>query len=421
MSSSNAHSEAEPSPPPFLTLREAVPDVIAEPAALSSAIDKLAEGYGPVAIDAERASGYRYSSRAYLIQLRREGAGTFLIDPIKFPHLQPLNDALEQTEWVVHAATQDLPCLREVGLQPARLFDTELAARLLGFPKVGLASLVEELLGYRMRKAYSAADWSQRPLPQPWLRYAALDVEVLVEIRNQLQERLDAAQKSEWAQQEFDALLAYTPPEQPDRWRRTSGIQKARSPRALAAVKHLWFARDEVAAAIDISPKRLLPDKAIMEAVTAGARTSAQLRQLPSFKRARARQYLSRWSQALQAAAALPESELPSRARQASGPPQPRRWSDQDPVAGTRLQLARKGLDAASQKHEVPVENLMRPSVVRHVLWQPPKVDASQLYQAVANQMARLGARPWQINVVAPIVCGAIAQAELEVGQQPGA
>src|SRR3954447_11279219 len=132
---------------PLLELRDGLPPLTDTPPALADACAALAAATGPVAIDAERASRYRYSSRAYLIQLRREGAGTFLVDPIGFDSLDPLQEALAGTEWILHAATQDLACLTEVGLVPSALFDTEPAGRLLGYPRVGLATLVETLLG----------------------------------------------------------------------------------------------------------------------------------------------------------------------------------------------------------------------------------------------------------------------------------
>ena len=156
-------------------------------------------GSGPVAVDAERASGYRYGQRAYLVQLRREGAGTALIDPVACPDLSGLGEALSGVEWVLHAATQDLPCLREIGMVPTRLFDTELAGRLAGFPRVGLGAMVEGVLGFVLEKGHSAVDWSTRPLPEPWLRYAALDVELLVDLRDALEKELDRQGKLEWA------------------------------------------------------------------------------------------------------------------------------------------------------------------------------------------------------------------------------
>src|SRR5689334_2877653 len=188
----------EEPPDPLLALREPLPDVVETVPALEQSSAAIAAGSGPVAIDAERASGYRYSARAYLIQLRREGAGTHLIDPTAFETIQPLIDALEGTEWILHAATQDLPCLNEIGLHPTALFDTELAGRLLGYPRVGLGTLVETVLGQRLAKEHSAADWSTRPLPRPWLEYAALDVEVLVELRDALETELVEAGKDEW-------------------------------------------------------------------------------------------------------------------------------------------------------------------------------------------------------------------------------
>ena len=193
----------------------------------------MAAGSGPVAIDAERASGYRYSTRAYLIQLRREGSTTALIDPIAFDTLDPLQEVIEDTEWILHAATQDLPCLGELGLRPQRLFDTELAGRLLGYPRVGLATLVETILGSRLAKEHSAVDWSTRPLPVPWLEYAALDVEVLIELRDALAAELEAAGKAEWARQEFDHLRGFEFTPRVDAWRRTSGLHRVRGRRAL--------------------------------------------------------------------------------------------------------------------------------------------------------------------------------------------
>jgi ribonuclease D len=212
---------------PLLTLRDGLPPVSDTDVSLRRAASAIAEGTGPVAIDAERASGYRYSNRAYLIQVRREGSGSWLIDPIGLSTLAPLQEALEGAEWILHAATQDLPCLAEVGLRPTALFDTELAGRLLGHPRVGLATLVETVLGHRMKKEHSAVDWSTRPLPTPWLEYAALDVELLVELRDALHAELVEAGKLDWALQEFDALRHFVPTPRVDAWRRTSGLHRS--------------------------------------------------------------------------------------------------------------------------------------------------------------------------------------------------
>src|SRR5215468_5413932 len=192
---------------PLVEPRDGTPAPIADNAGLTRSAEALANGKGSVAVDAERASGYRYSAKAYLVQLRREGAGTVLLDPLPFGDLTPLADAIADAEWVLHAASQDLPCLSEIGLRPKALFDTELAARLAGIERVGLAALTESLLGYSLEKHHSAADWSTRPLPEAWLTYAALDVELLIELRDALAVVLEEQGKAEWAAEEFAALV----------------------------------------------------------------------------------------------------------------------------------------------------------------------------------------------------------------------
>ena len=169
---------------PLTHPRDGVPDVVVDERTLMRAAEAIGSGTGPVGIDAERASGYRYGQRAYLVQIRREGSGSWLIDPIACPDLSPVGEAIGDAEWILHAATQDLPCLAEVGLHPQSLFDTELGGRLAGLPRVGLGAMVEHYLGLQLAKEHSAVDWSVRPLPEPWLRYAALDVEVLVDLRD---------------------------------------------------------------------------------------------------------------------------------------------------------------------------------------------------------------------------------------------
>src|SRR6478735_7694298 len=240
---------ATPAPVPLLVPSGPVAGPITERNELQDWADRLAAHTGePVAIDAERASGFRYGSRAYLVQLRRPDLGTALLDPIPLGDLSILDLPLADSEWVLHAANQDLPCLAEVGIRPRLLFDTELAGRLAGLPRVGLGPLVEQILGLSLRKGHGAADWSTRPLPHDWLVYAALDVEVLVELRDEMEALLVRQGKLEWAHQEFAAIVAAPPaPPRVDPWRRTSGIHRIRKRRQLAVVRALWERRDEVA------------------------------------------------------------------------------------------------------------------------------------------------------------------------------
>ena len=221
-----------------------MPEVVTTAEQLQVAIAGLGGADGPLAVDAERASGYRYSQRAYLVQLRRDPYGTVLIDPIAVPDLRELNAALDGVEWILHAAHQDLPCLAELGLHPSKLFDSELAGRLLGAERVALGTMVEQYLGVGLEKGHSAADWSTRPLPHDWLVYAALDVELLIPLRAALLTALANAGKLEWAEQEFEAArTAHGPAPRIDPWRRTSGIHSVRNRRQLAAIRALWQSR----------------------------------------------------------------------------------------------------------------------------------------------------------------------------------
>ncbi|MEU2547883.1 ribonuclease D [Streptomyces roseolus] len=394
-------------PIPLLEPREGIPPVVATDDALAEVIAAFAAGRGPVAVDAERASGYRYGQRAYLVQLRREGAGTALIDPVGCPDLSGLGEALDGTEWILHAATQDLPCLRDIGMRPSSLFDTELAGRLAGFPRVGLGAMVESVLGYALEKGHSAVDWSTRPLPEPWLRYAALDVELLVDLRDALEKELDRQGKLEWAQEEFEAIATAPPaPPRKDPWRRTSGMHKVRRRRQMAVVRELWTARDRVAQRRDVSPGKVLSDAAIVEAALAVPVNVAALTALPGFGHRMGRRQLEQWQAAVDRARALPESELPQPGKEPAGPPPPRAWADKDPVAAARLAAARAGVTALAEELHLPQENLITPDTVRRVCWEPP---ARADRDAVAAALTALGARRWQVGLVTPLLVEALS------------
>ncbi|MDQ0940054.1 ribonuclease D [Streptomyces sp. V1I1] len=398
--------DVEPAPIPLLEPREGIPPVVADEAALAEVIAAFARGSGPVAVDAERASGYRYGQRAYLVQLRREGAGSALIDPVGCPDLSGLGEVLAGTEWILHAATQDLPCLREIGMIPTRLFDTELAGRLAGFPRVGLGAMVESVLGYALEKGHSAVDWSTRPLPEPWLRYAALDVELLVDLRDALEKELDRQGKLEWAWQEFEAIASAPPaPPRKDPWRRTSGMHKVRRRRQMAVVRELWTARDKVAQRRDVSPGKVLSDSAIVEAALSVPANVQALTALPGFGHRMGRRQLEQWQAAVDRAKALLDAELPQPGQPLNGPPPPRSWADKDPAAAARLSAARAAVSALAEELNLPQENLITPDTVRRVCWEPP---AEPTVAAVAEVLAGHGARAWQIEQVAPLLASAL-------------
>lgn len=385
--------------------REGVPPVLTTAEELAAARDRLAAGTGPVAVDVERASGYRYGQRAYLVQLRRAGAGTVLVDPVALPDLSSLGEAVAGTEWVLHAADQDLPSLAGVGMRPDALFDTELAARLLGRPRVGLAALVAEELGYALAKEHSAADWSRRPLPVEWLRYAALDVELLVELRDKLAAALRASGKEEWARQEFEHERTAPPsPPKTDPWRRVPGASAVKSPRGLAVLRELWTSREELARALDRSPGRVLPNAAVVAA--AQARPGTDLLSLPEFSGKGPRRHIRRWQAAVQRAVALPDAALPPR-RAPQDPtalPAPRAWADKNPAAAARLEVVKTLVRARAERLELPQENLLAPTLQRELAWHAP--DGAD-EATVAEMLASRGARPWQVEqLAAPLAAG---------------
>ena len=392
---------------------EGVPPLVTTPEALQQTVTALRGGTGPVAMDAERAHGFRYSQRAYLIQLRRAGAGTHLVDPTAFGQpadLSALCAGVSGAEWVIHAAGQDLPCLYEVGLAPTSLFDTELAARLLGYPRVALGTMIEELLGVRLLKEHSASDWSKRPLPEEWLIYAALDVELLIELRDRLAARLVETGKWPWAEQEFAALVAnagISPEPRRDPWRRTSGIHHVHSRRGLAYVAELWYTRDAIAQRLDRAPAKILPDLAITELASHKHPDRATLRQIPAFARRQAKRAEASWLQAIDVVARMPESALPPMHVPNDGPPQSRLWPAKNPGAAARLAAVRGVLLAIAERYQVPMENLLTPDHLRRLAWRPPSPLTEE---SVDQVLADLGARPWQRELTVAAITPLLAR-----------
>jgi len=404
---------AEPEPIPLPRPVDGVPPVSVSASDIARAAEKLATGSGPFAVDAERASGFRYSNRAYLIQIRRAGAGTVLVDPVNhggspIDVLKPLADVLADDEWILHAADQDLPCLAEVGLHPPALYDTELAGRLAGFERVNLAAMVQRLLGLGLAKGHGAADWSKRPLPEAWLNYAALDVEVLIELRAEVAAVLTTQNKTDWAAEEFEHLRrAESTPTRRDRWRRTSGLNKIRTPRGLAAVREIWTARDQIARNRDIAPGRILPDSAIIAAALADPKTADELTALPIFGGPKQRRTATVWLDALEAARRT--DDPPDTAEPLTGPPPAVRWAKRKPEAVVYLEAARSALGELSQRVGVPTENLVTPDLVRRLCWD--WTATAEVSDTVAEYLSAGGARNWQRTLVVPALSAALNQA----------
>lgn len=405
---------------PLLVPRAGVPDVITTQSAFEEMISALLNGVGPIAIDAERASGYKYSQRAYLIQLYRINGGLHLIDPIAIKDKslwQKFNDNFANLEWVIHASTQDLPCLLELGLNPQSLFDTELGARIAGSPRVGLGALAESLLEFQLAKEHSAVDWSIRPLKPEWLTYAALDVDVLLDIREKVEQILIEKNKLDWAKQDFSAILSSFKSKQNDqpkidRWRKTSGMHKVRDRLTMTIIKDLWLDRDLLAQEMDIAPGRILNDEAIIEIATKKPNTIEAITKVIGWRSKIQSPPYARWLAKLNQSLATPiEKQVELRVQSNNLPPM-KVWKERNPLGYARLSHARSNIAALALELDLPVENLVTPELVRKLCWELPKNDQSSYEKYVAEQLKQMGARDWQISQVTPMIAQALPQTE---------
>ncbi len=406
---------------PLLAPRSGLPELIVDRDGFLAALSALKGGSGPIAIDAERASGYRYSQRAYLIQIFRRGGGLHLIDPIGVgdPDLwREMDEAFKECEWIIHASTQDLPCLRELGIYPKFLFDTELGGRIAGCERVGLGPLCESLLELQLAKEHSAVDWSIRPLRPDWLVYAALDVDVLIDLRDAVEALLKERGKLEWALEDFAQILKNPPPTpRVDPWRRTSGMHKVRDRLTLAIIRALWYARDQFAREIDIAPGRIFNDEVLVEIAT---KRPAKVYEFTKITKRRSRVTNSpttEWFALLQETLQLPESELPVVRTPSIGLPPIKLWKDRNPLGHARLSHARAAVIKRAAELDLPVENLVSPEVIRQLVWKNPPLSDLELY--IEQLLAANGARSWQIREITPVLTEPMLATEPLVVETP--
>lgn len=378
---------------------------------LALAVQVLASSSGPFAVDAERASGFKYSQRAYLIQIHRLGTPIYLIDPAAIsPDAAPeafaaLAEVMATAEWILHAASQDIPCLRELGINPLSVFDTELGSRIGGLPRVGLGAVTEHLLGVKLAKEHSAVDWSIRPLKEDWLNYAALDVDVLLELREALHAHLTEQSKLDWALAEF-AHVVNAPPKPPkvDRWRGMTGLHEIRDTKSLSVAQSLWQHREELAMKLDVSPGRLIPDYSIVAVAKTTPRSKPELAGTKSFAGRASRSYLDLWWRAIEAG--LKNLNPPPLKVPQTGIPNHRIWANRFPEADARLRSARLVISQISELHNVPAENLLTPDFLRQIAWEPPAPISSE---SVAAALTVSGARAWQVGLLAEMLAEALA------------
>lgn len=412
--------------------REGVPEVIDTLDGFHEACERLAGGKGSLAADAERASGYRYGHEDWLVQFKRTGSGIVLLDPVALNAVDAdwgeFNLAVgDDATWIIHDSMQDLPGFIDLGMTINRLFDTEMAARLLGLKRFGLAAVTEHYLGITLAKEHSAADWSYRPLPRDWRNYAALDVELLIELESKMRMDLKRAGKSEWAEEEFSHVLAQgSAPrrEHPVPWMRISHFTVlGHDRRGQAVAKALWEKRDELARKYDIAPTLLLSDAAIIEAAQKKPHNAREFRAIrilnervrirmgneqdKMFERYAPIQRLikpSVWKNTIQKALELkpeewPEPTAPCAESQSNAPRSMKYWASHHPDRFDRLNRARNVVARIGHDTHTPSDVVIKPQIIRNLCWQD---DATEL--DIPAFLREQGAREWQIELVAESV-----------------
>lgn len=282
------------------------------------------------ALDCEAAGFHRYSDRLSLVQVTADG-DTFIVDPLAFDPTDllagPLGDPAIRV--VMHGADFDVRLLdRDLGIRIRGLFDTQVAAALLGESALGLSSLLEEHLGVRLSKKHQRADWAQRPLPDEMVRYAAADTEHLLALADLLEERLREKGRLEWALEESRRLEGVTWDEEDEDADPVEGVKAARDlpPRLVAALREALEWRDRIARERDRAPFRVAGDSALLQVVEEWPSSPEELGRVkgisPGLARDEGRDLLDR----LARIRTLPEDRIegyPKRQRSGPGRPPP--------------------------------------------------------------------------------------------------
>ncbi|HUQ01745.1 MAG TPA: HRDC domain-containing protein [Kofleriaceae bacterium] len=272
-----------------------------------------------IGIDTEGDSLHHYTDKVCLIQVSAFGGGAWLVDPLAITDLSPLAPVLTDRSIVkvVHGGENDVTSLRrEFGFAFKTMFDTAIAARLLGDAEVGLQALVRNELGIELDKSSQRDDWSKRPLTERQERYALADVEHLMALATRMTARLAAAGRTEWAREEFEALAELEAAEKrrgPDEFRRIKG-SAALSPRGQAILRELHVWREARAEAADCPPfKVVAPDVLVALAEEMPETVEEVQRMVRRFPRAagEAEALLDAIDRGLD----LPDEELPARER----------------------------------------------------------------------------------------------------------
>jgi ribonuclease D len=300
-----------------------------------------------LALDTEGASFHRFVDRIYLLQLSTRQQ-TAIVDPLRIDGstLAPLAQLLESpaVEVVLHDADYDLRLLhQDYGWHVRNIFDTRVAAQLLGLKSFGLAALLDRYFGVTLDKKHQRADWSMRPLPQDMLDYAAQDTAYLLNLRDHMVEALEQKGRLSWAREEFGRLEG-------TKWDSTDGqdaflrIKGARdlARRELAVLRELVPWRDSVAAAVDRATFRVIGNEQLLDIARVHPRSRDDLARVKGVSRSIQDNHADDIFAAVQRGLAVPDEDLPRF-------PRAPRW-DRDPKFDERVSALKTARDEIAHR-----------------------------------------------------------------------
>lgn len=374
-------------------------------AAFAAMVADLSTYPGAVALDTERASGYRYNQKAYLVQIRRTDSPIYLIDPLEISDFQPLAELINSCEWILHAGSNDLAQLAHLGLYPGRIWDTQIAAALLGQARLGLGAVTLELLGVELEKAYSNGDWSTRPLPVAWLEYAAYDVAFLQNIYEAQQKLMIAQHKQSIIAEEMALLIgAKDIPLVRDHesWQlKLSGVGKlSRNRQGLNIAGALWKEREKLAEKLDIPAYKIIADQVIIKVAQQPPRSIIDLKRVSGFKGRHIKNHTQAfWRAVLKAKAS--DADLRSK------PPQKISSIELERLKLLK-QAGRNAIAEVSKKERIAPEQLLSPAVFKQAV---NTYKIGMLPAELSSVLTLSGARKWQVDLLAVTLSQAFADA----------
>ena len=342
-----------------------------------------------IALDCEAAGFHRYTDRLCLVQLSTPGE-TYLFDPLAVNPARVLAPVLEdpEIEVVMHGADFDIRLLqRDLGISLRGLFDTQIAATLLGARAFGLASLLEKHLQVKVSKKHQRADWAQRPLPEAFLEYAAEDTRHLLSLARRLSEALEEKGRIDWAVEEFRGLESIEWVE--ETVDPVTRIKAARlmTPRQVTALRTALAWRDEIAREKDRAPFRVVGDPVLLEIIHERPATVEALANMKGMSPRLAKRDGGALLDRLRAVDAFPEAELepyPRPPRNGPGRATPEEEAMMDAVRHLRARKAEElGLDKG-----VLLSNALINAIVREG---PETLDGLKCIP---------GVRSWQIGLL---------------------